>query len=182
MGLLGYTDNEPSWEASNQQAGTAFLHQKAVLESIQRLRKQVDFLILSLHLGPNMRKRPTSEYRDLAHQFIDLGVDIIHGHSSHVFQGVEIYQNKVIFYDTGDLVDDYAIDPTLHNDRSFFFIVEINPKGIQKIRLIPTIISNFQVNIAKDPIKKAMFDEMQTLSKEFHTGPWTQNEELFIHL
>ena len=42
---------------------------------------------------------------------IDEGIDIIHGHSAHIFQGIEIYKNKVIMYSTGDFVDDYAIIP-----------------------------------------------------------------------
>lgn len=185
IGLLGCTDNEPSWEAASKKAGTYFLSindPASIRESIRSLRKHTDLLILSIHWGPNMKKEPLPEYRKLSREFIDLGVDIVHGHSAHVFQGVEIYKNKAILFDTGDLVDDYAIDPELRNDRSFFFIVEADMKGLRKIRLIPTVISNFQVNIAKGKQREEMFSEMQTLSKALQTGPWTQNKELIIDL
>ena len=39
------------------------------------------------------------------------GVDIYYGHSAHVFQGVEVYRGKPILYDTGDFIDDYAVNP-----------------------------------------------------------------------
>jgi poly-gamma-glutamate synthesis protein (capsule biosynthesis protein) len=34
---------------------------------------------------------------------------------------VEIYRGKPILYDTGDFIDDYAVDPRLRNDWSFLF-------------------------------------------------------------
>ena len=127
FGLLGCTDNEPSWKAAPHQAGTNYLtigDIGKISEQIISVRKKVDLLILSIHWGPNMRKRPLAEHRSFAHELIDLGVDILHGHSAHLFQGIEMYRDKAIFFDTGDFVDDYAIDRDLRNDLSFFFIVE----------------------------------------------------------
>ena len=184
IGLLGCTDNEPSWLATEKKPGTFFVSiddLTSLRESIESLRRKVDFIILSIHWGPNMRKRPLDAQRAFAHELVNLGVDIIHGHSAHIFQGIEIYKKKAIFYDTGDLVDDYAIDPILRNDRSFFFIVEIDRKGLRKIRLIPTCISDFQVNIVKGKEREEMFFEMQNLSKEFQTILQVQNEELVLN-
>lgn len=132
VGILGCTDNEPSWKASSTYPGTFFVEVgdiEALKEPLQRLRQQVDLLILSIHWGPNMQKKPPPAFRKFAYALIDLGVDIIHGHSAHVFQGVEIYKNKLILYDTGDFVDDYAVDPILRNDLSFFFIIKADQKN-----------------------------------------------------
>jgi poly-gamma-glutamate capsule biosynthesis protein CapA/YwtB (metallophosphatase superfamily) len=52
-----------------------------------------------------------------------MGADIYWGHSNHIPQGIEIYkQNKIIMYDCGDFIDDYAVDPMYRNDLSSFFL------------------------------------------------------------
>ncbi|NGX38154.1 MAG: putative polyglutamine synthesis accessory protein [Chlamydiae bacterium] len=182
VGFLGCTDNEPTWKAKTSHPGTHFVEVgdlESLLPSITALRSQVDLLILSMHWGPNMQKRPLPDFRSFAHALIDLGVDILHGHSAHVFQGVEIYKKKLILYDTGDLVDDYAVDPILRNDRSFFFIIKVDKKKLISLRMIPTLISQFQVNISHE---KVPLDEMEALCKEFKTYPKRKNHELLLTL
>lgn len=174
VGILGYTDNEPTWKAEKQSPGINFIEisskdASAVEAEVKKLRTLVDLIILTIHWGPNMRERPPPHFKRFAHQLIDSGVDIIHGHSAHIFQGVELYKNKVIFYDTGDFVDDYCVDPLLRNDRSFFFLVEATSESIVSIRLVPTFISHCQVNLAKGIEKDEGMQRMMQLSKELNT-------------
>ena len=88
-----------------------------------------DFVLFSFHWGPNYQWYPNFKIRRLAWKLIDMGVDLIHGHSSHHVQGIEIYKGKPIFYGMGDFLDDYAVDATFRNgkldcvmERSFFFV------------------------------------------------------------
>jgi len=174
IGILGFTDNEPSWIATRHSPGTNYIDidekgLEVVTNEVQKIRKSVDLVILTIHWGPNMRERPPNRFKNFARGAVDSGVDIFHGHSAHIFQGVEIYNNKVIFYDTGDFVDDYYVDPILRNDRSFFFTVEVSKKGIAAIHLIPTLIEKFQVNLSKGREKEETLERMQMMSKEFGT-------------
>lgn len=169
IGVLGFTDNEPSWEADASSPGTRFVTVgdiEKIRDDIIKLRKEVDILIASVHWGPNMRERPSPTFIRFAHQLLDLGVDIFHGHSAHIFQGIEFFDRKLIMYDTGDFVDDYYVDPVLRNDRSFFFKVEVDQNGIRGVELVPVLISDFQVNLSNDieTVKR-----MQALSSEFGT-------------
>jgi poly-gamma-glutamate synthesis protein (capsule biosynthesis protein) len=52
---------------------------------------------------------PPERFRAFARWLIDRGFDVVHGHSAHVFQGVEAYDGGLILYDTGDFVDDCAV-------------------------------------------------------------------------
>jgi poly-gamma-glutamate capsule biosynthesis protein CapA/YwtB (metallophosphatase superfamily) len=181
IGILGCTDNEEEWKATESHPGTFYLEVgdlEAIRNSIIKLRPQVDLLILSIHWGPNMRQRPSAQFRAFAHQLIDTGADLIHGHSAHIFQGVEAYRGKLILYDTGDFIDDYAVDSILRNDRSFFFLVDINKNGIRFLRLIPTLISNFQVNRAQGTEAQEALQLMQNLSQELHTLLQIEQNEL----
>jgi len=151
VGIIGYTDNEPTWLAGTTTPGTNYLKvgDRAPLEYITALKKRVDLLIVTIHWGPNMREYPTEEFQQFAHAMIDAGADIIHGHSAHIVQPIERYRDKLIMYDTGDFVDDYAVDPPLRNDLSFIFLVTIdNHAAITKIDLIPIKIDMMQVNKA----------------------------------
>lgn len=181
IGLLGCTDNEPTWKATSTQPGTYYLEVgdlEALRFSITTLRKEVDFLILSIHWGPNMRQRPAPEFQSFAHDLIDLGVDLIHGHSAHIYQGMEVYKNKLILYDTGDFVDDYAIDPLLRNDRSFFFQLQLHKGKWISLKMIPTIIEKFQVNISED---EEQIDLMETLCGELNTLPIREDHTLAVY-
>ncbi len=172
IGIISYTDNEPTWKAGDRKPGINYIRVgdvDTITKQINALRPAVDILIITSHWGPNMQQRPSEEFVQFAHAIIDAGADIIHGHSSHVFQGIEIYKNKVIMYDTGDFIDDYAVDPMLRNDQSCFFAVAIDKNGPLSVTVTPVIIADMQVNIATGTEKKEIMNRMQQLSHEFGT-------------
>jgi len=63
-------------------------------------------LIVSLHWGNEYLPQAETWRRTLAHQLVDAGADIIHGHHPHVLQEVEIYCDKPIFYSLGNFIFD----------------------------------------------------------------------------
>ena len=118
-----------------------------------------------------MRERPTQEFIDFAHAMIDAGVDIIHGSRAHIIQPIEVYNNKLIMYDTGDFVDDYRVDPVLRNDQALFYEVHMEKENdktsIVKLNLTPLLISNMQVNLATGKDKQQITERIKNLSAEF---------------
>jgi poly-gamma-glutamate capsule biosynthesis protein CapA/YwtB (metallophosphatase superfamily) len=168
IGILGYTDNEPDWNATESKPGVRYLQVgdlETALSDLSPLRKEVDLVIFSYHWGPNMRQSPSVEFVRFARELIDNGVDIFHGHSAHNFQGMEEYHNGLILYDTGDFVDDYAVDPLLRNDHSFLFLVEAGKEGYKRVSLIPVVIRNFCVSKAKGKQAQQIQARMDELSR-----------------
>ena len=78
-----------------------------------------------------------------------MGVEIVHGHSAHIFRCIEVYNKSLILYDTGDFVDDYYVTPSLRKDQSFFYRIQVDGDGIRRLEVIPVLISRRQVNRAK---------------------------------
>jgi poly-gamma-glutamate capsule biosynthesis protein CapA/YwtB (metallophosphatase superfamily) len=130
VAVVSLTDNTPEYAAGPDAPGTAHVEfdvddaatREAVGEALDRAAAtDPDLLVASLHWGPNMITDPPAAFRRFGRWLVDRGVDVVHGHSAHVFQGVEVYDGAPICYDTGDFVDDYAVDDALRNDRGFLF-------------------------------------------------------------
>lgn len=174
IGIIGSTDNEPTWKAGINKPGTNYTEigkdNARVQEAIKQLRPHVDVLIVTIHWGPNWRLRPSQEFVDFAHQMIDAGADILHGHSAHHIQGIEWYKSGLILYQTGDFVDDYAIDSTMRNDLSFLFVVDLEDHRIKNLTLIPTRIDMMQVNKAFGNDYTLLLDRISRLSKQLATN------------
>ena len=124
---------------------------------------------MTAHWGPNMRLRPTQDFVAFAHALIDCGADIFHGHSAHVVQGVEVYKGRLIMYDTGDFVDDYAVDQDLRNDLSFLFKVMATKGRIKEVQLVPVQIGDMQVNKATGAARRFITERTIKLSAELGT-------------
>src|SRR5918998_994230 len=132
VALLAFTDNEPPFAAESDHPGTNYLPVSTEADVLGRIEVAVtaareagaETVVFSNHWGPNMVERPSTLFRRFARAVMDRGVDVYYGHSAHVFQGVEIYDGKPILYDTGDFINDYAVDPRLRNDWSFLFRID----------------------------------------------------------
>jgi poly-gamma-glutamate synthesis protein (capsule biosynthesis protein) len=79
-----------------------------IINTLKKYDSQVDWLVLSLHWGNEYLPAPEEWRTKLAHQFIDAGADIIHGHHPHVLQPSEIYQGKPIYYSLGNFIFDQS--------------------------------------------------------------------------
>ena len=177
VALLAFTDNEPPFAAGTDRPGTNYLPvslQPDVLLKVERAvvavrALGVETVIFSNHWGPNMVQRPRELFRRFARAVIDLGVDIYYGHSAHVFQGVEIYRGKPILYDTGDFIDDYAVDPRMRNDWSFLFRVSVEEGKFERLELTPVKLSYARVDLAKGGEREKILDRMERLSAEMGT-------------
>lgn len=186
--FISATDNEPSWIATQSKPGINFIDfnensAESLATQIKDLKKSVNFVIVSLHWGPNWDVRPKVAFQKFAHRILDAGADLIHGHSPHIFQGIEIYNDKLIIYSAGDFLDDYAVDRELHNDQSFLFLTTFDNQGLKELRLIPVKISDLQVNKAPYYEAQKMILHMQKLSLELGTviarnGIWQRKNNL----
>lgn len=185
LGFIAFTDNEPQWESADLVPGIFYVpvnrkdrRAQQLAEIIRHAKKESDILVVSAHWGPNWGYAPPAEHPSFAHFLVDQGADIVFGHSAHVFRGIEIYRNKVIFYSTGNFIDDYAVDEIERNDQSFVFIIETKEDKIARLELYPTIIQNFQAQMAVGDEAEDIALKMQTLSAELGTPlEWQEKEK-----
>ena len=93
----------------------------------------VDEIILYAHWGTEFVAEADVKLKDLAHSFIDGGVDLIIGSHPHVVQNKEQYRGKMIYYSLGNFIFDQYFSPEAQKglsvqveidsrDKNFIFI------------------------------------------------------------
>jgi poly-gamma-glutamate synthesis protein (capsule biosynthesis protein) len=177
VGVVSFTDNTPEYAASEGSPGVAYCRldpdepdDRAVVErSLDRAREHdPDLLVASLHWGPNMEFEPSEARREFG-RWLAGRVDLVHGHSAHVFQGIEFVDGTPILYDCGDFVDDYAVDDDLRNDRGFLFEAVVEDGSVERLRLDPVEISDCAVHEAPPSVAEWCRQRMRERSAPFGT-------------
>lgn len=120
------------------------LKSETIVNLIKKYDSQVDWLIVSLHWGNEYLSDPEKWRIDLAHQLVDAGADIIHGHHPHVLQLKEIYHQKPIYYSLGNFV----FDQNWSQETSQSEIVKLT---VTKTKIIDTEIIPFIIKHNSQP-------------------------------
>lgn len=95
-----------------------------ILQSIRDASKRADLVVVYQHnhvydkpFGPMMQEElperlvPPDWIKKWTHAEVDAGADIVVLHGAPLVQGIEIYHNRVIFYDLGNFI--FQLVPTL---------------------------------------------------------------------
>ncbi len=188
IALFACVDHEKPFAAGPRHPGTAYMDPQTsnpfpdAAQLSQIRAKGVNLTVLSSHFGPNMVLHPSQAIVNYRRAAALCGVDIVHGHSAHLFQGVERCRRSLILHDTGDFLDDYIVDPVLHNDWSFVFVVDADECGVKKLTLVPVLLEFARVRLASEREAEPMFERMTKLSSEFGTQLARSRDELALEL
>jgi poly-gamma-glutamate synthesis protein (capsule biosynthesis protein) len=188
VALVGFADHFEEYGVTDERPGTNVIEVTTKGADFARVRASIDaaraagpdLVVFSIHWGANFTERPSKEFREFAHAVIDAGADVFHGHSAHVFHGVEIYRGRPILYDTGDLLDDYAVDPFFRNDRQILFLVRVADGTIRRVEMVPVEIVRTQVNRARPSAFEFVARRMTELCEEFGTPVRRTDDRLAI--
>lgn len=118
-----------------------------LLNEMARLRKKyTGFLVCSLHWGLEFLDYPSPEQVQLGHRLIDVGVDVVLGHHSHVLQPIERYGDGLIFYSLGNFVFDLWPDETRY---TAIVHLELEKDRAPEFRVTPVIINpDYSLSVA----------------------------------
>lgn len=188
IGVIAFADHFEEYAAGVDAPGINFIEVAVDDAALAPVKNAIgkaraggaEIVVFSIHWGPNMRPVPTPAFIDFAHAVMDAGVDIFYGHSAHIFQGIEVYKGKPILYDTGDLIDDYYVDPAARNDHQLLFLIRYEPNGALRIELIPLVIEQMQVNRARGKQFTEIEQRIRRLCKRFGTKILRSQDRLVI--
>ena len=155
------------WAATQNRAGVAYLPPILSSESVETAFKIIQksmgpsdkFKVVTIHWGPNWASPGDGQEfrRRLAHRLIDeLGVHLIHGHSSHHVRGIELYRGRLILYGAGDLVNDYEQIPHPGYDTAgAVFVVDLDDASfeLRNLTVIPFEMKQLSCREITDPVR-----------------------------
>ena len=186
IGFISITNTVPAFAAKPDRPGTNYWKIETSAANIDRLTRQIadlrglgtDLIVLSVHWGPNYRWWPPANYKAFARKAIDLGIDIVHGHSAHLLQAVEFHGKGVILYDTGDYIDDFIVMHGLRSDYTGLFLVDIAPGQSPRVTIVPAKITFAQVHQARGRHAHAISNYMLRRCRSFNVDMREENGEL----
>lgn len=128
---------------------------KTIERQLSNYRRPHRLLIASLHWGGNWGYGISRHEQEFAHGLIDtVGVDLVHGHSSHHPKGIEVYRGKAILYGCGDLLNDYegiAGHESFRGDLAlmYFPVLEATSGNLVGLAMAPMQMRKFRLNRAR---------------------------------
>jgi poly-gamma-glutamate capsule biosynthesis protein CapA/YwtB (metallophosphatase superfamily) len=135
IGVLSY-QGVPSYDwawATETSAGTAPIEKEVMKEDVERLRDEVDLVVVMPHWGIEYLATPEPWQVDWAHAAVDAGADLVIGGHAHWPKGIEVYEGDPIFYGVGNFLFDQSwseetstgifAEITLYEDR----VIQIRP-------------------------------------------------------
>src|SRR5205823_51117 len=120
--------------------------QRQAEDAVRQLRKEVDFLAVSLHTGFGAGALLAEYEQPLSRALLDAGADVILGNHVHAIHGVEVYKGKAILYSPGNFIAQQpregapAIAIQIYNEMSpdgYVAILDVED-GAYQLRLVPT--------------------------------------------
>ncbi len=128
-----------------------------IAKDIQKIRPQVDLVLVSLHWGNEYVFEPNKEQKDLAHFLAQQGVDIIIGTHSHYVAPIEFIDNTLVIYSLGNFISSQI---GLNRRVGMLVGVDVEKKGTKinlnnvEVELIYTYYNDDFKNFAVYPFSK----------------------------
>ena len=181
VAAFGLTDQSTAFAATADNPGTAFARLDPAVRETRALVGDLldrvadldpDLVVASLHWGANWETEPRAVHERFGRWLVDQGVDVVHGHSAHVLQGVEVYEGRPILYDAGDFVDDYVdyVDREgVHNKRSALFELVVRDGDLAALDVLPTEIVDETATLADGEIAQWVRETVAERSAAFGT-------------
>jgi poly-gamma-glutamate synthesis protein (capsule biosynthesis protein) len=138
-----------------------------------------DLRLLSIHWGADLLSRPLRSRRLFAQALIEGGIDSIHGHSSHMTQGVELIRGRPVIYDNGNAIQDFWVYLWPWTQRSAVFLLELGSRS-SRIRQIPLLTRGMRLSKPPARLFRAMQRRFAGRSAELGTAVTLTEEGLEI--
>ena len=153
---------------------------RRVADLSEKLKGKNDILVASIHWGGNWGYQIPRDQVRFAHGLIDeAGIDIVHGHSSHHFKGIEVYRDKPILYGCGDFLNDYEGIGGYEQYRGdlalmYFVNMDASSGNLRSMEITPTQTRRLRINRASKEdvqwIRTVLDRESQGFGVRFDRG------------
>lgn len=147
--------------------GIAPLIMEEIKKDIQKAKEKADIVIISLHWGGEYQDHPKNEQREIAHQLIDAGANVILGHHPHTIQGLEWYQGGLIAYSLGNFVFDQ--NQNARTQEGLLLHLKMQEAALRQAEVFPIYINQGQPEVAEGEKGAGIMKRTAYLSEQLGT-------------
>ncbi|MEO1208696.1 MAG: CapA family protein [Cyanobacteria bacterium J06638_20] len=155
--------DRPAYDAVG---GTNTPTQQEIIDDIQAIRDEVDWLVVNYRWTEAIPEKPAEFQTNLARMAIDQGADLVIGHHPTQLQGAEIYKGRPIAYSLGDFV--FGKAPQAATTESAVLQVALRDRQM-KVDLIPVQVTDGQPQQVSQTEADTILAKVQTASQDFTT-------------
>jgi hypothetical protein len=155
----------------NYSAGYAWINHYLVDESIRKLKKEYDFVVVLAHAGLEHYPIPQMEWRCRYRQLCNSGADLVVASHPHCPQGYERWGESLIFYSLGNFFFD-ALHYKEKRDDSYSVMVDFNENGSVDFRLIYHFKKEGMVALMDQGKVDFSMDHLNSLLHESYNTEW----------
>lgn len=179
IAFLGYNVSPGAIYAKDNRFGVSKAESAWLIEDIEKVKKRADLVIVSFHWGIEYEDFPTEYQKSLAHMAVDCGADMVVGHHTHTFQGIEIYKSNLIAYSLGNFIFDQR---DVKNNQSFILKVIFKGKKLLSAEIIPIELLAYPCSpkIAESKMAQEIVERLYFDSSIFGTEIAFSNGRRFI--
>lgn len=186
LAVAGFSDRMPEYQARADSPGHAFAWPPHGTGAVPEILApfaglDADLQLLSIHWGADLLTRPLPSRRRFAEALVAGGIDIIHGHSSHMTQGVEVIRGRPVIYDNGNAIQDFWIYLWPWTQRSALFVLEIGSDG-SRLRQIPVVTRGLRLARPDPRLLERMVVRYRRFAAELGNRVTVEDGELVTRL
>lgn len=163
IAFVGFAEREYSI-ADDESAGAAPFDVYTSLSEIEKLRREVDVLIVLYHGGIEHYKYPSPNLQRLCRSLVDAGADFVTCQHSHCIGASEVYCGRPVLYGQGNFLFNYGEGRDL-NWRSGL-IAELIIDNDVRANYLPVTAVGCGVDMASPAQAIALLNEFEQRSKE----------------
>ncbi len=154
--------------------GVNTLAPESVVNILQTNDKNGYLNLLSVHWGDENIHYPRLDHVLMARFFADRVPLIVHGHHTHVIQGIEEYKSSRFAYSLGNFctddvvstaVKDLKVTQKRSNKESFIIALEIENNKIIQYEIIPIFDNGSKIEMGNPSIKEAVLEYSDVLQE-----------------
>ena len=168
----------PGWAAARARPGVSFLPSLSsaaadtLISQAEAARQDGDLVVVSIHWGGNWGYGVPADQVRFAHQLIDGGISLVHGHSSHHPRPAEVYRGRLILYGCGDCIDDYegiSGHEEFRDDLRLLYFASLTPGTgtLQSLRMVPMRARKMRLRHASAADGRWLATTLTQVSREF---------------
>ncbi len=164
FGIVSLGQIESMAFAGEDTPGIAVLNQENLEAAIEAAREVSDVVVVMPHWGPEDVPWPGYIQRDLAHQAVAAGADLVVGNHTHVVQAVQEIDGVQVFYGLGNFVFDQW--PRDHQ-QGVILLVRFEGAEYKGYEFIPTHVDqDGRVHIADPDEAAEILERIEKASQE----------------